>query len=392
MKLLSRLIFFILFVGVLAIVIVYARGYRFDYKNKALTSTGIIALSSFPRTAKIYVDNVLKGVTDTNLTLPPGNYQVDIKKDGYTTWSKKVNLKGELVINLDAILYPINPTLSPLTNLGVIKAFPLDDSDKVIVLAQDGIYLFETSRSQLPFFTPLKTIVKKTLLPEAVDFSKSTVTVSPDLKQAIFDFDQEGEFSYLFSLDQENVDTTKLPLLSKQTLIEAWQKQKQENYLKILETYPKDFAKVASDSFNLISFSPDETKILYQTTINISLPPMITPALIATNQTAETRTLEKNNLYVYDKKEDKNYLINTSSKLPFTNDQIQWYFDSRHLVIEEKNKLSIADYDDNNLQPVYSGPFEENFFTTTSDGEIAILANLNPEVNKLPDLYLVGIR
>jgi hypothetical protein len=51
-----------------------------------------------------------------------------------------------------------------------------------------------------------------------------------------------------------------------------------------------------------------------------------------------------------------------------------------------------VDYDNSNRQAVYSGPFEANFFTTTSDGKIIVLANLNPEGNKLPDLYLVGIR
>ena len=113
--------------------------------------------------------------------------------------------------------------------------------------------------------------------------------------------------------------------------------------------------------------------------------------MIATNQTVETRGLKKNGLYVYDKKEDKNYFIGNWKSIN-SNFPIQWYFDSRHLVIEENKKISIVDYDNENKQTVYSGPFESNFFTTTSDGKIIVLVNLNPEANKLPDLYLVGIR
>lgn len=379
MKLLSRLILFLLFIGILGLVIAYARGYRFDYQNRSLTSTGIIAVTSFPRTAKIYLNNELKGVTDSNLTLSPGNYQIDIKKEGYTSWSKKVNLKGELVVNIDVILFPTNPTLSPLTNLGIIKAVPLADSNKVIVFSETGASLFEAAKRPLSFFPPLKTIAKKELFPEDFDFSKAEISVSPDLKQAIID-------NYLVSLEEENQTLLDLSLseTSKETLIEAWESQKQANFMKILETFPMEFSKIASDSFKVIAFSPNEAKVLYQAQLDTNLPIMITPPLIATNQTSETREVKKNNFYVYDKKEDKNFSL--------TSDQNQWYYDSKHLVVEENKKISIVDYDNINKQTVYSGPFEENFFTTSSDGKIIILANLNPEANLLPDLYLVGIR
>lgn len=381
MKFFFRLLFFVSFVAILGLVIAYARGYRFDFQNKSLSSTGIIAATSYPKTAKIYINDQLRGVTDTNITLSPGNYQIEIKKEGYTSWKKSIRLKGELVVNIDALLYPINPSLSPLTNLGIVKAVPLDDSNRIVVFAETGVYLFEAAKRPLSFFPPLKTIAKKELFPEDMDFSKAQVNISPDLKQAIVD-------NYLLSLDGENESVLDLSLseTSKETLINAWEEQKQANFLKILETFPMDFSKIASDSFKVISFSPNETKVLYQATKDTGLPQMITPPLIATNQTKETRKLEKDNFYIYDKKEDKNYEIqNPKSK-------IQWYFDSKHLVVEEEKKISIVDYDNENKQTVYSGPFEANFFTTSSDGKIIILANLNPEANKLPDLYLVGIR
>ena len=386
MKFLSKFIFFLLFLTILVSVIAYARGYRFDYKNKSLSSTGIIAVTSYPKTAKIYLNGLLHGVTDNNLTLSPGDYQIDIKKEGFTSWSKKVNLKGELVVNIDAVLYPANPSLSPLTNLGIVKAVPLEDTDKIVVFAEEGVYLFEAARRPLSFFPPLKTIVKKELFTTPIDFSTVEVEISPDQKQAIVD-------NYLISLEEENQSILDLSLSaeSKQALITAWGEQKQANFLKILETYPPEFSKIASDSFKVISFSPNETKVLYQSLDNVSLSQMITPPLIATNQAIETRSLKKGGFYIYDKKEDKNYFI-SNFEFRISNFNIQWYFDSRHLVIEEDKKISIADYDNTNRQPVYSGPFEAKFFTTSSDGKILILANLNPEANKLPDLYLVGIR
>lgn len=389
MRIILKLLIFVLFLIILAAVIAYARGYRFDFQSRNLSSTGIIAFSSYPKTAKIYINDHLKGVTDTNLTLPPGSYKVEIKKDGYNGWSKSIILKGELVISLEPVLFPINPSLSPISNLGIIKAVPLSNSNKVIVMAEDGIYLFETARKPLSLFPPLKTLAKKELFPEDMDFSTVTVEISPDLKQAIID-------NFLISLEEENQSVIDLSLSeeSKETLVTAWEEQKKAKFLKILETYPKEMTKIASDSFKVLSFSPNETKVLYQPLIDINLPPMITPALIATNQTKETRNLKKGNIYVYDKKEDKNYEIYQPifGQKPPAVDFIKWYFNSKHLVIEEDKKISIVDYDNTNLQAVYSGPFIPDFFSTTSDGQIVILANLNPEANKLPDLYLVGIR
>lgn len=403
MKLLYRLVFFVGFLAIFAFIIAYARGYRLDLQKKSVTPTGIISITSDPQAAKIYINNQLKGVTDSNLTFPPGSYQIDIKKEGYTSFSKKINLRGELVASIDAVLFPLNPTLSPLTNLGLIKAVPVDDTEKVIIFLdkgvdtqndeKNGIYLFDGGKKPLPFFPPLKPIILKSNLPEGTDLSTAQVIISPDTKEAIFEFGKENaRTAYLLSLEQENLTPFEITA-SKNTLITAWEKQKHNDDFKILETYPVDFTKIASSSVDIISFSPSETKVLYQANQTAILPPMITPPLIATNQTDEQRSLQKGKIYVYDKKEDKNFLIDVSlPKDASVKDSIQWYFDSRHLLINQGKKIVVVDYDDTNEQTVYSGPYEQGFFATTSDGKIITLSNLNPGANEWPDLYLVGTR
>ena len=380
MKIFLRLLFFLFFIIVLAAIIAYARGYRLDLENRSLKSTGIIAATSNPKAAKIYVNDELKGVTDTNLTLPPDNYRIEIKKEGYTSWNKKINLKGELVINVDPVLFPVNPSLSPLTNLGIIKAIPTDDGDKIVLIASGSAYLFDAGKKTLPFFPPLNKIVDLSLLPNIVDFNEVKVTLSPDQKQAIFETEQN---SYLLSLDEINLNPLEVTL-SKEALFEAWQIEKNKNVIKILETFPKDFDKIASSSFEIISFSPNETKVLYKAKDNAELPLMINPPLISTNQTPEERSIKKDMIYVYDRKEDKNF--------PVLQPNLKWYYDSRHFVVEEEKKISIVDYDDTNKQTINSGPFESSFFNPTSDGKIIVLTNLNSQINELPDLYLVGIR
>jgi hypothetical protein len=385
MNIFSRVIILFFFLIVLVAIIAYARGYRLDLEERLVRSTGIISLTSNPKAAKVYVNGQLKGVTDTNLTLSPGDYLVEIKKDGYTSWSKKINLKGELVINVDPVLFPINPSLSPLTNLGIIKTVATEDGDKIVVIASESAYLFDAGKKTLPFFPPLNKIISLSLLPNVVDFANVKIIFSPDQKQAIFEFDQN---SYLLSLQEDNLNPLEVTL-SRDALIEAWQNEKIKNFNKILETFSKDFDKIASDSFDIISFSPNETKLLYQAKNNVELPLMIKPAMIATNQTPEERSIKKGKIYVYDRKEDKNFIFSTFNPQQTS---LKWYSDSRHLIIEENKKISIVDYDDTNKQTVYSGPFESSFFIPTNDGKIIVLINLNSQVNELPDLYLVGIR
>lgn len=403
LKIFTRLIILILFISALAIIILYARGYRFNIKEKTLLPNGILAISSKPKAAKIYINGELKGVTDMNITLPPDSYNIEIKKDGFSTWSKKINLKGEIVIGLDPILFPTNPSLSPLTTLGIIKTMLIEQTNKVLIFSQtnnldkDGIYIFDPDRRPLSLMQSVRPILLMKNVPiKDLDLKTANVSFSPDLSEAILDLNTA---SYLIDLDQENkqlFDTTN----SKDALLAAWVEEKNKRTKKILETFPDEVNKIASDSFKIISFSPDETKVLYQANRNLNIPLVIKPPLIGAVQTQEIRDIKKNLTYIYDKKEDKNFQINlnpNSSETP-----VVWYPDSNHLVIYEvlydkktdkdTRQISILNYDSQNKQTIYSGPFEDAFFATTNEGNLIILANLNPENNVYPDLYQVGVR
>ncbi len=420
MKMKYRIILIVSFIFLLTGIIAFARGYRIDFEKQTFTPTGIIAVSAFPRASKVYINGQLKGASDLNVTLPPGTYQVEVKKDGYTSWSRSVKLKGELVLNLDVLLFPLNASLTPLSNLGIVKAIPLPQSNKIILFSQngdetkDGIYLFDSGNNPLSFFPPLKVIILKKKLDIALgqfELADTQVDVSPDFKEAIFTFKTAVATtqSYLLTLDEDLNPNLFDISTSKETLIEAWDGQKAQLNNKILQAYPKEIARVASDSFHVVEFSPDETKVLYSAKQNVELPLVIDPPLIATNQTPQERNLLIGELYVYDKKEDRNYKISKSEflnsnrsqnsetldqlgQLEIRNYPISWYSDSKHFAIDEGKKISVMDFDGENKQVVYSGPFQSSFFKVSTDGKIIVLINLNPETNKYPDLYSIGIK
>lgn len=397
-SLLTRLFIIAFFIASLFFLIAYARGYRINLKKKSLESTGILVASSSPDGGKIYIDGKLKGATNSNISLPPGKYQVEIKKDGYTSWQKTLTIKGELVVKAAALLFPQNPSLSPATSLGVVKAQFDPRLNKIIILSEnedeekDGIYFLDNSKRTLTLFSPLKLLVLKSNIPYRFSFKDSQLLFSPEGKQILFSIEEPVAASFLLSTEEE----TEVPFeitKSKEAVIEAWEKEEKENIERILQTFKEPLPKIASDSFKIVSFSPDETKILYQAEKKTELPLIIKPPLIGANQTEEARELKKGSLYVYDKTEDKNFpILLPNNKSLITNNSILWFPDSNHLILNEEEKISVLDYDGTNKQTVYSGPYQADFLAVSADGKLLILVNLNPQTNELPDVYAVGIR
>ena len=391
-----QLLFILFFIALALAMIGFARGYRFNVQNRLLSPTGILAISSSPKTAKIFVNGDFKGVTDLNLTLPPGTYTIELKKDGFSSYKKTLTLKGEIVEAVDPILFPINPSLSPITNLGITKAVQVDSSDRSILFSQngdeekDGIYLFDAQRRALSLFPPLRPLLLKSKLPPILDLNTAVVNFSNNYEQAVIEF-KAGDYdttAYLIALDKENQEPFDITN-SKDTLLAAWQAQRLEETAKFLEALPLKIQPIASSSFSQISFSRDNTKILYRAIQNTTLPLIINPPLIASNQTKENRELKKGSVYIYDKREDKNFLIaDETADLS----RIAWYVDSKRLVFKEADKISISLYDGESRQAVYSGPLQQDYFAVTTDGRILILANFNPQSNKFPDVYQVSIR
>ena len=432
-----RILLLVFFIIILIAVIAYARGYRINFDEGTVSSTGILSINSTPKPGRVYVNGQLKGATDVNLTLPHGRYTVEVKKDGYTSWTKSISLKGEIVMSLDARLFSKNPSLTPLTNLGVIKAIPIGNTDKLILISQtgdvekDGLYLFEAGNKALAIFPPLKPLLMKSVLGENIDISTATIDFSPNYRQGMLTFTTEiGEIAYLISLDDENTELFEITA-SKNNILTAWNDEKNVEALKVIETLPKKIVPIAVSSFQIISLSPDEKKLLYLAKSDANLPVVIDPQLIGANQTQEHRSIKKGSIYIYDKKEDKNFLLPVTLNIdetlfnpPESNleitptpetatstaeiavqprvwneilvrlvmEKLQWYPTSDYIAIMDVYQIKLMQYDGTNEEIVYAGPLQDHFYTISPDWNLLVLINLNPKVNDSGDLYSVGIK
>lgn len=417
MKFLFRKLFLgALLVVVLSALVAIARGYRFNPIDNKVTSTGILVASSNPDGAKIYINGEMRGATNSNIVLDPGSYSVEIKKDGFTSWERQLTIKGELVVQADALLFPQNPTLSPLTSLGVVKAFASLSGDKIIIISdegdveKDGLYLLENVRNPITRINPLSLIILKSAFtqePNTFDFTQTTVEFSPDEKQILVstytkltsdakNTKESTTLSSMYLLESSTLSAQPLDVTSSiESVRTAWAEEEEALRLKSFKAFKKPFGQVALSAFDVIAFSPDENRILYTASQSATIPQIIKPALISPNQTPETRTIEPGNVYVYDAEEDRNYLIMTGKPTTTSADfesALLWYPTSSHLIYKDTDKIVAMDYDGANRRTVYSGPFDSSFLATSKDGRLFILTNFNSQAGGLMDLYSVGLK
>ncbi len=398
-KIIRRTLFAFLFCILLVSVILYGRGYRFDLQNRRVDSTGIIVATSRPNGAKIYINDQLRGATNENIILAPGEYRVRIEKEGYSPWMKTLKLKGEWVLRADAVLFPLNPSLTPISSLGVISAVRSPSGEKVIFISEtgsvekDGIYILDISRNPLSLTRRAKSLAFKSGFTLESSFANTEFEFSADESEVLMTVSSTSSASlttkqtlshtYLLSTAESKqgpFDVTK----SADSIRSAWAIEKDTQARKYFEALKGDLPQIASSSMELVQIAPDEKKFLYKAKKNATIPPIILPALPGTNQTQERRAIQQGFIYVYDKQEDKNYEIGKS-------DQVIWHPNSLNLLIQKEAAIVVVDYDNTNMRTLYSGPFAKSFFGISEDGKLIVLSNLNPQFNQFPDLYSVVI-
>ncbi|HEX8762334.1 MAG TPA: PEGA domain-containing protein [Candidatus Saccharimonadales bacterium] len=96
------------------IILLYqARG--FGIKNGQVIQNGLIFVSSNPPAADIFVNGQKRSEqTNVRLLMPAGPYTFELKRDGYRTWKRAINVEGGTVARFDyPLLFPT--TVSPIT-------------------------------------------------------------------------------------------------------------------------------------------------------------------------------------------------------------------------------------------------------------------------------------
>lgn len=409
------------------VAIQYAKG-NFRITNQGfLPNSGLLSANSFPPGAELYIDNKLVSATDDTIYLEPGTYDVRVVKDGYWPWQKTLEIEEELVVQTNAQLFPIAPSLTPLTFSGVEDVLPSPDGQKILYYTttastpeKNGLYVLELTTGLISLQRGAKQISD---MPTSFSLEDAEYIWSPDSNEIMVLTDAK---EVLLSLDRKQ-DLDLLPDISfsrKQTLSE-WEAEMYLRERQFLAEFPEEIISMATQSAQNVYISPDKKRLLYSATEQLTLERGLTPPVPAPNSQPQDRTIEPGNTYIYDREEDTNFLVgsDTSSFKPkqlladdlyqrqpktleaspsaFLNlqattsaqtaqnfqtyhtnfiDALQWFSDSKHLIFAEENQVNIKNYDNTNRTTVYSGPFEDSFVYPWPDGsKLLILTQFSPE-------------
>ncbi len=387
----------IVFMGLVlatVLVVLYGKGYRFGLGSGKIefNGTGLLVAKSIPDGAQVFVDGKLRTATDNTINIAPGEYEVKITKEGYFEWIKKVKIQAEVVTKAEALLIPTAPKLESITDIGAKNPVIDPTLTKIafIVSSQsatrNGIYVFDMKSNQLLTLQSSSTqIVDDTL----DTFSEAQISWSPDGKDlmATISAGRVTPTTYLLDTDRANNPPNDITdTISNVTT--TWTKIKAGKEKAVFDSLPRGVKAIVRSHFSVISYSPDQNKILYRASRSGDLPIIINPRLIGVNTTAENRNLEAGAYYIYDIKEDHNYKINSDNfKGAFS-----WFTDSKHLIYVKNNELHLIEYDGLNDTVVYAGPFIQNYvFPWPDSTRIVILTNLG-NTNILPNLYTISLK
>jgi hypothetical protein len=371
MRKLFWLVFFLVTAAVLTVgVVLYARGYRPNIKEKTLEPSGIVSIKSQPDKARVFINGEEKGTTDLDISdLSPGKYTVKITKEGFSSWRKEVPVKKEKVNLLEVVLFPIAPSLKALTFTGVIKPVASPTGNRIVFAIKEpqdkaGLWSLDLASSSLPlsFFT--KDLAKLVSDTKELTFSSSTYEFSPDGKQLLLQVSGQYMF-FLLDTTKENKDPKEVTLdLDK--IKEDWTKKRISNTNNALKALGKEAESTALGLAN-ITFSPDKTKFFGSRADGSALAFDAKPEV---NGDQKTRLVD----------------------LPKATRYL-WYPNNHCILLVNNNAISIMEIDGTNNVPIYTGNFDPNLVVPWPDGsKIVIATNLNSAASSLPNLYAIELR
>ncbi len=406
------------------VLIQVGNGYRPGISNGSLqvTNTGLLVANSEPKGAQLFIDHELTTATDDTVSLTPGEYDIEIKKDGHIPWRKKISIEASVVVQTNALLFPIVPDLKAITYTGVINPNLAPNGTRIVYAVIDdststqsasltdtktGIWVLDLPDLPLGFSRDPRQVVQgSTLIPWSdcefiwsYDSRQLITTCSPNpdsTASASLTTTTTQVNAYLIDLGQQQRAANLTNIGNNyHTILNQWQSEQNIKNTQQLSSLKPDLASLIATVAAEINFSPDETKILYTATSSADLKDQYIPPILAASTQPQVRSLTPGHLYLYDTKEDRNFLIDstTATNSADRETKYQWFPTSRHLVKSTPTQISIIEYDNTNEAVVYSGNIDSlEVFPHPSGSKLLIATSLNPIQAPTPNLYTLIFR
>lgn len=378
---------FVAFVGFF--VIQFASGYRFDFANLSFEPTGLLVATSTPDGAQVFVNGELKTATNATINLSPGTYDVEIRREGFLAWRKRLTLFAEIVTKTDAVLFPQAPSLAALTFSGTSSPVLSPDATKLafsVPLTSEtrdraGLWVLDLSELPLGFSREPRRVTDGNLAGVSWEWS-------PDSRQILLS-SARGTFLLEAGSFTPQANLVNITEASLAALQEDWDQLRQTRLTSKLSRLPEALQEILERKAEKISFSPDETKILYTATQDADIPDELIPPVPGASTQRQERNIKEGKTYIYDIKEDRSFAVGRLGE----EEAALWFPTSRHLILAQSSKVTIMDYDGTNRQEVWSGPYvAPHAYAFANATRLVVLTNLGASNGGLANLYALSLR
>lgn len=391
----TRILVFLMSIIVLVLAggfaILYARGYRFGLSDKnqvTLNAQGILVANSDPNAAQVFVNSELETATNNTVFLIPGEYEIEIKKEGFLTWKKHIIIEKETVTQIDASLISSAPSLTALTFSGVFNVKLSSDYSKIAYgvpfIKEEtnnenaGLWVLETVNLPLGFNRDPKQITDG-------DLSKADWEWSPDGREIMLTTEFGTKYLLDASVFTPEAERVAIKTIDLDIIATDWKELIAKRLESQMATVDDPIKGLLDEHMANIKFSPDENRILYEASGSATLPNDAVEQIPGSSTQAQERDIKDGQKYVYDIKEDRNF------KVGETDENLAWVPNSLNLILPKEDKIIVLDYDGTNRQTVFSGNYNYPYaFPSTSAGRILVLTNLGGQ--DLPNLYWLSLR
>lgn len=381
------------------LVFLYAKGYRLDTDTRKFSPNGLLVIKSTPDGAQVFINGELKTATDATIPLEPNTYDISIRKEGFLTWNKRLVIQKEIVTEASAHLFKTAPSLSAITFSGIETVIPSRDLTKisysVIKNGEDnkiqGLWIMENVNLPLGFSRDPRRITDGNL-------TESSWVWSPDGREILL---TTPKGSYLLDTGDFTPQTQWVNVSQKKDkILKSWVEENEKKRSNQMKSLPEKMGEILDKNAKALVFSPDKEMVAYTASTSATIEKALISPLPGSSTQKEQRKIEPDKTYVYDLKEDKNYLVDegdgeTIIEGGFSNGatrRISWYPSSRHLILAEEGKITIMDHDGTNRQEVYAGSYQApHAYPTLSLDRLIVLTNLGAS-DSPSNLYSLSLK
>lgn len=129
----------VVFTAIVFLTFFFAAGYRYDRDGGVFKKNGVVYFEKIPHKAKIFINGrETTAAPPAGLDLLPGNYDVEIKKDGFFTWAKKISVVEDEIIKFKPLF------LMPQTEQAAADD-PLFSFSEIHIAPQEKVISFSGS-------------------------------------------------------------------------------------------------------------------------------------------------------------------------------------------------------------------------------------------------------